>query len=403
MAPDPTRRLRILVTDAENRAALAVTRSLGRAGYHVAVAHHRHPTLASSSRYCRERIHVADPLQDPEGFRSGVTEAVRTHDLDAVMPVSDITTLTLARAVSDGQLDCRLCTPTFEQLDLAADKRRTVELAQNLRVPVPRTVVLESAGDAANGIPLPFPVVVKPARSRVWTGEKWLFSSIAYADSASRLEAILSELSPALFPVLLQERIEGPGIGVFACYDHGRLVTLFSHRRIREKPPSGGVSVLRESIPVDPHAGQQARALLEALKWHGPAMVEFKLDRQDNTLKLMEINGRLWGSLQLAIDAGVNFPQLMARIMADEVVTPVLSYQTGVRTRWFWGDADALLAQFLKPRESLNLPPDHPGRLRALLSFLIPWYPGLHYEILSLTDPAPWLHETRMWFSRVPG
>lgn len=392
--------MRILVTDAENRAALAVTRSLGRAGHHVAVAHHRHPTLASSSRYCKQRLVVPDALVDPGAFVNGISEAVSEHALDAVIPVSDITTLTLAQAVDAGTLHSRICTPAYAQLELAADKQKTLELGRQLGVPVPRSVVVSARGQAFDEPDFPFPVVVKPARSRVWGDGRWHFNSVCYAHSRDHLRTILDSLEEPQYPVLVQERIEGPGIGVFACYDHGRLLALFSHRRIREKPPSGGVSVLRESVPVDPTAGAHARALLETLQWHGVAMVEFKQDKRDGRLKLMEINGRLWGSLQLAIDAGVDFPAIMARLLAGERVEEIPTYRSGVLTRWLWGDIDALLSLFLKPKKDLDLPPDHPGRWATLLRFLLPWQPGLHYEIFSIADPRPWFYETRHWFQQ---
>jgi predicted ATP-grasp superfamily ATP-dependent carboligase len=263
--------------------------------------------------------------------------------------------------------------------------------------------VIEQAEDAHRAFGLPFPLVVKPARSRVLDTDHWISNSVAYATSPEHLVQMLQELSPMQFPILAQERIEGAGIGVFACYDHGRLLALFSHQRIREKPPSGGVSVLRESIPVDPRAGEYACALLEALDWHGVAMVEFKLDNRDNCPKLMEINGRFWGSLQLAIDAGVDFPRMVAALLAQSFAPPVPSYRLGIQSRWLWGDIDALLSLLLKSREQLNLPPDHPGRWRTLLRFLLPWYPGLHYEVLWLSDPRPWVHETRNWFAQLLG
>ena len=52
--------------------------------------------------------------------------------------------------------------------------------------------------------------------------------------------------------------------------------------------------------------------LLDELNWHGVAMVEFKVT-EDGTPYLMEINTRFWGSLQLAIDAGVDFPYNYSR------------------------------------------------------------------------------------------
>ena len=138
------------------------------------------------------------------------------------------------------------------------------------------------------------------------------------------------------------------------CYQHGRLVAEFSHRRIREKPPSGGVSVLCESVPVVPQAKQYAQALLDALRWEGVAMVEFKMDMADQSLKLIEINGRFWGSLQLAIDAGVDFPALLVQTLADEPMPVIDSYRVGVRSRWLMGDFDALLMRLFKREDELH-------------------------------------------------
>ena len=87
-----------------------------------------------------------------------------------------------------------------------------------------------------------------------------------------------------------------------------RPVAFFAHKRLRERPPWGGVSVLSESAEPDPRLKALARQLLDDACWHGVAMVEFKV-APDGTPYLMEINTRFWGSLQLAIDAGVDFPR----------------------------------------------------------------------------------------------
>ena len=76
-------------------------------------------------------------------------------------------------------------------------------------------------------------------------------------------------------------------------------------------------------------------------------MVEFKQDERDGLPKLMEINGRFWGSLQLAIDAGVDFPALLLQ-PPDALPSTPLPYRVGVRNRWFWGDVDSLLVSAVR-------------------------------------------------------
>ncbi|MBK6674411.1 MAG: ATP-grasp domain-containing protein [Proteobacteria bacterium] len=144
----------------------------------------------------------------------------------------------------------------------------------------------------------------------------------------------------------------------------------------------------------EPLALEQAATLLRALRWRGVAMVEFKRDLRDGSLRLMEINGRFWGSLQLAIDAGVDFPRLLADL-ARGVRPAVAPYRLGVQMRWLWGDVDSLIAMVTRSRQALKLPPAHPGRLRYLLQFLVPWRPGMKYEIERISDLGPALLETQ--------
>jgi predicted ATP-grasp superfamily ATP-dependent carboligase len=177
----------------------------------------------------------------------------------------------------------------------------------------------------------------------------------------------------------------------------GKIVASFGHRRIREKPPSGGVSVLSESTNPPAALIDVSAALLQALGWDGIAMVEFKLDHESGRHVLMEINGRLWGSLQLAIDAGVDFPGLLVSLALGERPEPQASYRIGVRTRWTLGDFDHLIARLTKSREELRLPPTAPGRLRAAAGFLRAFLPPVESEVMRLSDPRPGLREAVAW------
>ena len=380
--------MRILVTDSDTRSGLAVVRSLGRAGQEVFVAGERHPSLASVSRHCRGFEPCPNPGHDPDGFVPAIAEAARRRQIELVVPTTEITTLLLTQQREGLPENCRLPFADANTVANASNKAWVVQLAADLGVPVPRTIVVDSAAQALV-IDMPFPVVVKPARSRVRTDGVWLSTGVGYAQNLDDLRQKLEALPAAVFPVLLQERIEGPGRGLFACFDRGRPVALFAHRRLREKPPSGGVSVLCESAPLDPVAVDYGTRLLSRLGWQGVAMVEFKQDQRDGSLRLMEINARFWGSLQLAIDAGVDFPRILADVAGGNGPAGPGPYTVGVRTRWLAGDLDALLLLLTRSRQRLDLPASHPGRLASLASFLRPWGGNLNFEIERRDDFGP--------------
>lgn len=391
--------MRVLVTNGDTRPALAITRSLGRQGHEVIVAAERYPSLAAASRYCAGHETYPAPHLGGEVFVSAIVDIVQRRQVGLLLPVTEIATTLIAELRHLLPASCTLALPSNDSLRIANDKSKVLALAAELGVPVPQTVTIASVQQAVESRSLGFPVVIKPARSRVQTASGWLSAGVDYAAHADELRRKLESLPAELFPVLLQERIVGPGLGVFACFQDGQQVALFSHRRLREKPPSGGVSVAAESTPLDAEAVGHSERLLSRLRWHGVAMVEFKRDQRDNSLRLMEINGRFWGSLQLAIDAGVDFPALVARMATGEKVEPVDTYQVGVRTRWLLGDLDALLAILTRSSASLNLPAGHPGRLQTLWDVLRPCQPGQRNEVMRPGDRGPGWLEMRQWLA----
>ena len=117
-------------------------------------------------------------------------------------------------------------------------------------------------------------------------------------------------------PSLVQEYIPSGGgeFGASLLLDRdARVLARFSHRRLRSYPVAGGPSTLRESIHC-PEIEDAAERLLRALGWYGVAMVEFRRDPRDGRYKLIEVNHRFWGSLQLAVVSGVDFPALLCRL-----------------------------------------------------------------------------------------
>jgi predicted ATP-grasp superfamily ATP-dependent carboligase len=380
--------MRILVTDSDTRAALAAVRALGARGHEVVTAGISAASLAAVSRHSSAFESYPDPASDSDGFVKALAGITRRRKIDVVLPMTEVTTLLVT--ANQGELAGRIPFPDTTTVANASDKAFVIGLARELGIPVPRTIVATSAADGmARAAELGFPVVMKPSRSRVRTQDGWVSTGVAYATDAAALRDALERLPAAVYPVLLQERIQGPGVGVFAAVDRGKTVALFAHRRLREKPPSGGVSVLCESAAVDPVAAEHATRLLNHIGWRGVAMVEFKQDTRDGSLRLMEINGRFWGSLELAVLSGVDFPNIAAAIASGQDLPAPPPYRVGVRSRWLAGDLDAMLLQLFRSRKRLNLPPSHPGRWRALASFLNPFGPASRWELERSDDFKP--------------
>ena len=393
---------RVLVTDGEQRAALAIVRSLGRAGHEVFAGSASGRSLAGASRYARAEFRLPAPLRAPAQYADAVAEAVRGHDVNVVLPVTEAALLALLPARE--RIAAVMPFVDLERFEAASDKRRLLSVASELGIAIPRQRLVSTRAEAyaLAGGELRFPLVLKPSRSVVGGGPRGrLQVGVSHASGDVELRTRVDEIADASFPLLVQERIVGPGVGIFLLVWEGRLVATFAHRRIREKPPSGGVSVYRESVAADPVLVQRSRALLDRFDWTGLAMIEYKVAADTGTPYLMEINGRFWGSLQLAIDAGVDFPGLLTALALGEHPNPVTEYQAGIRSRWFWGDVDHLLARLRRSPAELALPPGTPGRWRAVRDFLAAWGRADQEEILRRDDPRPFLRESLTWFKEL--
>lgn len=392
----------ILITDGEQRAALATVRSLGRAGHEVYVCASRRHTISSASRFSSGSFQVPDPLRDEEGFVVGVLAAATGVAADIVLPITDQATLAVLRH-HDRFTGFLIPMADLAAFERASDKAAVAEAAAAVGIDVPLQVQLRAPAEAMelDASALSYPVVVKPTRSVVKESGAQNRVGVRHAADPTELRACLAALSEGAYPVLLQQRVLGPGVGVFLLLWNGTVAAAFSHRRIREKPPAGGVSVLRESVPLEPALLQRSRALLDAFGWQGVAMVEYKIDAASGKPYIMEINGRLWGSLQLAVDAGVDFPAMLVDLALGAHPAPVCTYRTGIRLRWTLGEVDHLLARLRHSNAALSLPRDTPGRGRAVLEFLAALgTPGTREEMLRFRDPRPALRELVEWFAR---
>jgi predicted ATP-grasp superfamily ATP-dependent carboligase len=227
----------------------------------------------------------------------------------------------------------RLALPDDSALDAVSDKSTTVEIARSLGVPVPETRIVLSRDDGRRAADeLGFPVVLKPSVSRLYEPDEDRIhkGAVCFARDVSELERRLEELLPR-HVVLAQRYRPGVGVGVEALARDGRVLLAFQHRRLAEIPVTGGASAWRESAALQPELLDYTRRLVEALRWTGLIMVEFKVG---SSPCLMEINGRVWGSLPLSRRAGIDFPRALAALYFPETGTPggEGAYPVGLRS-----------------------------------------------------------------------
>jgi predicted ATP-grasp superfamily ATP-dependent carboligase len=384
--------MNILVTDGENRSALAVARSLGRKGHAVFVSGLETMNLSASSGFCRKSFATPDPLEYGERYSAAIAEIILKEHIDVIFPMTEQSVYILNRARRDFGTSVVLACASHEKMEAVSNKYRLFQLAENLGIAMPKTEYVNGRDGFSTQkvIPRDFPVVVKPAFSKVVAGERIISSGVMYAKNQDELCRLYNTKEVLQYPSLIQELIVGEGTGLFTLFDGDRHLALFSHRRLLEKPPSGGVSVLSESIPLDDGMVEAAHRLLAAVKWTGIAMVEFKRDTKDGTAKLMEINGRFWGSLQLAVSSGVDFPALcLDYYLGNKPVALISDYIVGRRLKWALGMLDHLIIRMKSGGQPLNLPPDLLTRWQVAMELIKVGDAKTSFDVYDRKDLRP--------------
>jgi predicted ATP-grasp superfamily ATP-dependent carboligase len=333
----------VLVTDASERAALAVIRCLGKKGVQVLAAEAKGVNAGFLSKYCAHRVTYPSPIENKERFVESLLRLVKSVNLELLIPVTDFTMIPILERKEDFESYVKVAAPSYEVAMKAYDKFQTVDIAQRCGIPHPKTFLIDDVKtlrEAASE--LSYPVVIKPRMKVFWKNGKAFtmkITSINYVYNKEELRARYEKLANKLKGIIhsdffiIQEYVKGVGYGVEVLMNGSKLMALFMHKRLHEYPITGGASTLRISV-FNRRLADYSIKLLREMDWQGVAMVEFKLNEKNDTATLIEVNGRFWGSLPLAIKAGVDFPYLLYIWLVKNESFTFPSYKLGIKQRW---------------------------------------------------------------------
>jgi predicted ATP-grasp superfamily ATP-dependent carboligase len=354
--------MKILVTDGDYKNTLGIVRALGQQGHEVSVVSQKRAELSACSKFCCS-VEPVPPLTKGT-FAGEVLKVLQRTKYDLLIPVGYLSTLAAAKSKEQISALTRLEVAEAEKIEFAADKKRVRELALELDLNAPLSFYPSSEEEAQQlSDRLSYPVVLKPASESLPKGVRIVKAQEAFLGKYKNLKASWPRSSPEL--PMIQSFAPGYGCGFFALYQNGTCKRIFMHRRIREYPASGGASCCAESF-YDPELKDAGIKLLDALNWHGVAMVEFRYDPEEKKYALLEINPKFWGSLDLALAAGVDFPGYLCAMAKGECLTYGQDYAYPLRYHWpLSGEIQHLFARpeaffsiaadFLNPRVGSNV------------------------------------------------
>jgi protein-tyrosine-phosphatase/predicted ATP-grasp superfamily ATP-dependent carboligase len=387
----------VLVLGSDTRSFLSVVRSLGRAGLTVDSAWTAPDSLARRSRYIR-KVHDDLPRYSPMSreWLDACLRRVAEMQYDLVIPTNDPAILPLQnhRRELDPHRFYLLEERAFE---VTSDKAKTHELAASLDIPVPGQKIVSTEAEADEAANLfGYPLILKPTQSFTLDGgDDKRF--VRRAEGAESLRRLLPNMLRA-GAVSVQPFFRGNGVGVEVLARGGSILASFQHERVHE-PLQGGGSSYRKSVPVRPQLLDATARLMQALQYTGVAMVEFKVNAETGKFVLIEINGRFWGSLPLAVAAGANFPLWLYQMWVENRVDFSEKPKIGLYCRNLLADFDWFMNNLRADRTDPTLAtvplPKVAGEIWHLLSY------RERFDTLVLDDLRPGIGELRTIAARI--
>ncbi|MFC3443151.1 carboxylate--amine ligase [Sphingobium rhizovicinum] len=383
-----------IVLGLENAIGLTVVRELGQHGVPVHGVARDAGAVAIASRHCASwSPRPAGPVAD------WLPDLIASTGARAVLAISETDLIDLS-ALPARIGDCHILTPRPDPLAKVLDKLRTLEAAQAIGLLVPQTWQPLAGEDfAARAADMPYPLVAKwanppevqPVLERA--GLAWIKTD--YVRTPEQLIALLDRYAPIGRWPLIQQYCAGVGLGQMLHMADGRATLRFQHRRLHEWPPEGGVSTYCRAEPAAAHARQMdlSEALLRALDWEGPAMVEYRHEPDSGRYWLMEVNGRFWGSLPLAWHCGAHFAWESYRRAVLGQTDAALPARDDLRARYMVPETKRLLRILLAPGR-IGDPFFRRRPLADLAAWLLDFLdPRTRYYVFSRSDPRPWLRD----------
>jgi biotin carboxylase len=213
--------------------------------------------------------------------------------------------------------------PDYETVLILTDKYRTIQAAQEVGFPCPKTYLAESKKDLRIiSEELGFPLVVKPRFTAGGRGTEIIRNLPELLEMSRRG----SNLSAAM----IQEHIPGKQEDMNLLLDaEGVLKLALAATRIRNfHRLHQHIGTARESSESHPWT-MQAAELGRKIGWWGSMTVQVLIDSRDGVPKLMEINPRLGNGLWRRVAVGINEPLMSIKIAQGEKVDAVKDIPAG--------------------------------------------------------------------------
>ncbi|HVW57894.1 MAG TPA: ATP-grasp domain-containing protein [Rhizobiaceae bacterium] len=358
--------------------SLALARSIGALGVPVWLVSDD-SALPGWSRHVHGALSWAGA--DEDGALDFLLDAAYRHGLQdhLLVPAGDAEVRLVSQSRRELSEFYRIMLPEWEALRWVCEKPLLYQRAKELDIAFPRTYRIASLERAAE-LKLTFPVILKPHMGGGDT--HFVKAKVIRADDQSSFLAAYGAAVAEVGPenVVVQEMIPGGGESQFsyaALWHEGAPVAEFTARRTRQYPIDFGYTSTFVEVMDEPEAKAGARLLLASIAHSGLVEIEFKRDKRDGTLKLLDVNPRPWSWFALCRAAGLDLGAMLWTLAAGGKVQ---SQSARSKASWMYLARDATAAAKLV----------RDGRL-SISEYLRSFATVRSWATFSMRDPVPGL------------
>ena len=380
-----------LILDASLRQSLMTVRSLGRYGKRLAaletstlLKRSEHvPTF--SSRWCQKTFVAPGYEYQAEPFLKFLLQVIDETDTRVLISSSDGTIAVLREHRAEFERrGVNLALAKDTALDISIKKDRTLAIAEQIGLSVPKAVLITSEDDVREAVrEIGLPAVIKPTESWQWGNQRGVRLNCQLVTTLEEARLAVRQVTQYGGQVLFQQFLSGRQESVSMMYANGKIYARFAQWTRRAHPPLGGVSTYRQSITLPEDTTAQAEHLLRTIELEGYAQVQFRRDALGKPF-LMEINPRLTSGIELAVRAGVDFPRLVYQWASGEAISHNERYRIGLKMRYLEGDLLTTLQTFVERGKPAVTPPT-----RAMIEFITAFFVPSGYDYFDWQDIHP--------------
>ncbi|MDB9985053.1 ATP-grasp domain-containing protein [Gammaproteobacteria bacterium] len=338
----------VLLTYGWVRSSYSALRNLKKHDLNIIVSDSSSIGMCQFSRFSSGFKKYTSHYEDENMFISDILEICSSKEIKLILPAHNETEI-IARHRHRFSEKLVAMIPDESHCKMFNNKSNAYDYVSNIGVPVPFRIkytdpeivsqVLKRKG-------------VQKTVIKLLTGNS--AKGVFYGKNPKHTQSVVKELikkyklTPSRYPQV-EEYVEGEGYGCSVLYSNGQFITSFTHKRLREKIETGGTSTFREAAD---HEGIETatKIIFDSIGWNGLAMCEFKVCPKTGRFWFIEVNPRMWGSISLAIESGVQFPYL-AWLCANQGASKAIDYHATCKVnkswkaRWLLGDIFIVLSK----------------------------------------------------------